>query len=921
MIVAGDDGLQLRDRTVLGVLVVWRGRVVTVDRIAFALWGDERPASYRKVIQGSIVRLRRLLGPDGIRTVADGYQLGADALMIDSDEFEQQVTAARADLDEGRAQRAARTARSALAMWHGPPLAELDDWPPAEAERSRLQAVRDSTVDLLLEARLQAGHHREVADDVGRWVEESPYREERWLIWARALYATERQAEALEVLHRLRVTLRDDLGVDPSSSAGELELAILRHDAALDITPAVSVADACPWPGLLPYDSADAGFFAGRERDVEICLERLSIGGRLVIVAASGAGKSSLLRAGLVPRLSADGADVVVLTPGPYPLSALDDVPEDAVVVVDQAEEAITQSCDPAERDAFFSALVRRRGAVIVAARADLLDELAASVGFATLMESGLFVLRPLDEGGLRTAIEVPADRALLRLEPGLTELLLEECRNEAGALPMLSHVLAETWRRADGNMLTVDGYRESGGIRTAIAESAESVFQSLDVGEQLQMRGLFRRLVRLEGDQPVRTRLPREGVAHVLVERLVGARLLMVSDDGQLQVVHEQLVRHWPRLMTWVVEDRDGARLLQHLAEESQAWSRSGEMPDLLYRGVRLQAATTWADAHPDDLHDDELRFLRASQGAADAEVDRSRRSNRRLRVALVSSAVLLVLSAAGTVFALHQRGTAQRARDVAQEARAYSEALRIGSAAEAAHNPAVAFALVAEALNVDDSAESRVQALEVFGRFRALVSTGVPPSETDWPSNIPHEPVGTTTVSADGSLSATADGRRVLLADTSTGDLVAAIEDVPTAPNALQFDPAVRLLAGGLSEEGFADIGTTIVWNVDQLLEVARFDSGDGQVWAHRFGADGTSVYSFGADGLHRWDLTGSHALVRTGLGAPTTFRSGDLVLSIADDDVGPWVTDACRLAGRGLAVDEWRTYFGDAPYHPVC
>jgi WD40 repeat protein len=143
----------------------------------------------------------------------------------------------------------------------------------------------------------------------------------------------------------------------------------------------------------------------------------------------------------------------------------------------------------------------------------------------------------------------------------------------------------------------------------------------------------------------------------------------------------------------------------------------------------------------------------------------------------------------------------------------------------------------------------------------------------------------------------------------------------DLPTEPNALVFDPDGGLLAGGLSEEGFAPEGTTVVWNVPQRLEVARFDAGHGQVWSHWFEPSGGSVYSYGADGLHRWDLTGSHALIRTDTGHPTSFRAGDLLLSMRDDSVARWIAEACRLAGRPLSREEWSTYLGTAPYAPSC
>ena len=134
MIVGGREGMQLRDRTVLGVLLVRGPTKSSTDQIAFALWGDGRPASYRKVIQGSVVRLRQVLGADAIRTVDDGYRLDLAAEVVDVSCFERWIEAARQQLAAGHAERAAGEVRRALELWRGPPMPELEGWPPREVE-------------------------------------------------------------------------------------------------------------------------------------------------------------------------------------------------------------------------------------------------------------------------------------------------------------------------------------------------------------------------------------------------------------------------------------------------------------------------------------------------------------------------------------------------------------------------------------------------------------------------------------------------------------------------------------------------------------------------------------------------------------------------------------------------------------------
>lgn len=921
MLVAGREGLQLRDRTVLGVLVARNGITVTVDEIAYALWGEGGPASHRKVIQGSVMRLRRELGEASIRTVDAGYRLAVDPATVDVHLFERAIVTARERLASGYADRAAREVRDALVLWRGTPFVELDEWTDAEAERVRLGALRDGAVDLLLDAMVRAGHHAAAAAEAGRLVEDAPYREPRWALWARALYADGRQAEALRALQRLRAVLRDDLGVLPCAEVEALELAMLQHDPSLGIPAAVRRDVRCPWRGLLPYEPADAAEFFGRDTEIDACLKRFSARRRLVVVGRSGSGKSSLLRAGLVPRLLASGARVDIIVPGRHPLDALSVVDDNCVVVVDQAEEVLTQCLDPDERTAFFDRLAQHDAGVVIVVRADMMDELTVFGGFGAVLERGVFVLRPLDENGLRAAVELPAKRASLQLQPGLVELLLEECRGQPGVLPLVSHVLAETWRRVEGNTLTVDGYTRSGGIRAAIATSAERVYEASSDSQRLQMRRLFRRLVRFVGEEPVGARALRRVADDVLVERLLAARLVTVSEGGELQLAHEQLARHWPRLTEWIAEDRAGERLLHHLSAEVSEWVGGGRPSGLLYRDVRLDAAVSWAADHPDDLEAFEREFLDESQRAAQASLRDARRTNGRLRMALAASVVLLAVSITGTVFALHQRTTAAHARDATQRARDFSEALRVGLLAQAVDDPSVALALAAESLSIDDSPASRTQALEVFGRFKALLSIGKSPPGSSWPASVPTEAGGNLASSSDGQLLAQAGPHDVTIRESASGSVLGVIADLPTEPNALAFDADGGLLAGGLSEEGFADEGTTIVWNVPQRLEVARFDAGHGQVWSHWFEPSGHSVYSYGADGVHRWDLTASHALIRTDTGDPTSFRAGDLLLSMADDSVAPWIAEACRLAGRPLSREDWSTYLGAARYEPSC
>jgi DNA-binding SARP family transcriptional activator len=913
MTVDGVGRLQRRDRTVLAVLLLSHGSVVTGDELADAVWGETPPPSCRKILQGSVVRLRRALGASTITTLDGGYLLRLADDAVDAWCFATELARAHDLLGNGFAVRAYDVAAEALTWWRGEPLTELREWPPARAEAERLRGLREQAEDLLVEARLIGGLPGEAATLAQALSERAPLRESRWALWARALYAEGRQSDALAVIARLRTTLRDELGIDVNPDVALLEQAVLRQDRALEIAPWVISGSRCPWPGLRAYQQGDALF--GRDNDLDEALQRLARSKVLVVIGASGCGKSSFVRASLSSRINAS-----IVTPGRHPLDVLASAPE-GPLIVDQVEEVLTYEASAEDREAFFDALASRPHPVVLVARGDLLDGLAEHSGFAALLDAGLFVLRPLSVAGLRTMIEASARHAELRLEPGLVDVLLAESADQPAALPLLSHALAQTWQRIEGNLLTVAGYRQTGGVSGAVSTSAERIYTELSAEGQDEMRRLFLRLVHLEGDVPVRGRFPRSWADGPLVERLLAERLVSVVGEADLVLAHEALVSHWPRLTAWLAEDETGQRLMQRLASDAQAWDTDGRPIDLLYRGVRLGAVSAWAATRADDLAAVERDFLEASASAGVAELRHVRRNNARLRVALIASGALLVLAAAGGALAYLQARRAEDARLAAVHARDVSESLRLGGVAETVPDSSAAFALAVEALALDDSEATRAHVLRVFARFPALLATGVSPSQWSWPDGVAASVRYAAATSPDGRLGATASFRQVTVRRTRSGKVVTTIQGVPTRANALAFDRVGRLLAGGLSDPGLPDAGTTLVWDVATGVEVGRFRSGDGPVWGHRFSPDGKSVYAYGADGLHRWDLSGSTAVAAAASGEAVAFRAGSLLFSLTDRSVAPWISEACRLAGRALTQAEWTQYVGNRPYRPSC
>ena len=168
------------------------------------------------------------------------------------------------------------------------------------------------------------------------------------------------------------------------------------------------------------------------------------------------------------------------------------------------------------ERRAFLELLAdEARQRPVLALRGERLAQVAEHAGFSRLVEQGLHLVGALDEVGLRAAVERPARQAGLVIEPGLVDLLVREVRDDPGALPLLSHALLETWQRREGNTLTVDGYRDSGGIRGAVAQSAEQLYGQIDPDQRRQLRDLMLRLVSPGiGGEAVRAQVPRRLIA-----------------------------------------------------------------------------------------------------------------------------------------------------------------------------------------------------------------------------------------------------------------------------------------------------------------------------------------------------------------------------------------------------------------------
>jgi WD40 repeat protein/DNA-binding SARP family transcriptional activator len=725
LMVDGGDALEPRDRITLSVLAVRRGNAVSRDELAEALWGEQPPGSWPKQVQICIGRLRKVLGAAAIETVTGGYRLALDGDEVDGFQFEQLIDRGRVLRATGQVDRAAASYARALSLWRGRPLEELDGWQPGQSEAARLEELRRTAEEDWLDCRLAAGEHREVVAEAQAQAQAEPLRERRWAILSLAQYRCGRQGDALRSLTRARRTLVDELGIDPGPDLVSLEEAILRQDPSLSAVPeAAAASEACPYKGLASYDVGDEETFFGRDAEIEACLERLRSTPLLLVAGPSGCGKSSLVRAGLVPALRRRGLTAVVFVPGTDPDGAMDtaiaEVDGPAILVIDQFEELLALGHPPAVVRRFCRRVAEHASdvaPVIMAVRSDHLGGLGTEPGFSRLAERGLHLVTPLEGDALRESIEQPAELAGLRLEHGLVELLVRDCEGEPGGLPLLSHALAETWRRRDGNVLTVEGYRATGGIRGAVARSADRLYDTLPGDQRAVLQAVLLRLVTpsLDGD-PVRCRVSsRSLLGDADRERIVGLLVrarLVTSEKETFELAHEALARAWPRLQSWLDDDVAGQRLLRHLTTAAEGWESLGRPVSELYRGARLDTALEWQEASAPHLTDLERQFLADSVDQASSETraiaERARRDarqNRRLRSLLGATAMLLVASMVVGYFAIRQREQATSQRHVAT-ARELAAAANANVTVDAERSVLLALAAVDESSSGDGSA-----------------------------------------------------------------------------------------------------------------------------------------------------------------------------------------------------------------------
>ena len=563
---------------------------------------------------------------------------------------------------------------------------------------------------------------------------------------ALAVAVDEASRQLIDVASRAAAGRSDLSEVEAELTGKVTDLQLAREQArASRATPTptrLAAEGMCPFKGLASFEPVDADYFFGRERLVAELVARLVGAGFLGIVGPSGSGKSSVLRAGLLPALAGGvlpGSERwrrVLIRPGERPLEelrrllasgatdplaeALDalNAEERILLAVDQLEELFTACRSDAERVAFADTLARAaadpegRAVVVVALRADFYGRFAAYTGLAELLGANQVLVGPMQASELRRAVELPA----------------EPCRADGGARAVRRagrRRRGRAWRTASPLHRAPRALAEAAaqhahagclprvrGVHGAVARLAEGTYGGVPDERKPLVRALMLRLVAEdEGDAPVRRRAPlaeldlerNTDMADVLA-RLADSRLVTIG-EGSVEVSHEALLREWPRLREWIDEDADGRRLRRHVTQAATEWEAAGRDQGELYRGARLAAALDWSTDHALELNELERGFVAESREASEKETKRVRRTNRRLRGLLAGVAVLLAAAVAGGIFAVAQRGEARDAAAEARDAETTQLAQRLGAQALVEEDLDLSLLLARQAVAIDDS------------------------------------------------------------------------------------------------------------------------------------------------------------------------------------------------------------------------
>lgn len=407
------------------------------------------------------------------------------------------------------------------------------------------------------------------------------------------------------------------------------------------LEPATRFNPTNPYVGLAAFEASQQDYFFGREQAIGVLLDRMTVARFLAVTGSSGCGKSSLVKAGLLPQLAIDHP-IATMTPGTDPLETWQKLlqqhqtPErPLVLLIDQFEELFTLCQDAEKQQAFIQHLVAeatqadRTTQVLLTIRNDFLDRCAKFPEVAALINSKappkLYLVPELSLAELQAAIVKPALRHGVTFTEGLAADIAAEVMDQRGSLPLLQYALTKLWdacisENSPDRLLTREAYEQIGGVNGALRDTANLLYETSSSTEQPLIRKLMLELVRVNDDQSrTRRRVSRDRLEKVvapadqlqaILDKLTRNRLI-VLDERAIEVTHEALLTEWTLLDSWIKAEQEQIYLRDQVEACYKDWQeRYQRSPDALLSGALLAAVEEKLDWQ----HLPETEFVRQS-------------------------------------------------------------------------------------------------------------------------------------------------------------------------------------------------------------------------------------------------------------------------------------------------------------------
>lgn len=650
----------------------------------------------------------------------------------------------------------------------------------------------------------------------------------------------------------------------------------------------------CPYQGLFAFQEKDAALFFGREKftkDLAIAAQAKPF---VAVVGPSGSGKSSVVFAGLVPRLRKTGDSnhvIVSFRPGNTPskalTKALDSFPESSArltLIVDQFEELYTLS-SVVEQQQFLNRLVaaiqsRPSFTLVITLRADFYGHALSHGSFGNLLQGAVHNLCPMSRKELYSAIEQPAARAAVKLEAGLSSRLIDDVWQQAGGLPLLEFALTQLWEKQENGVLTHRAYSEIGGVTVALANHAETVYSQLNPEDRERSQRVFMQLVHLREEQePARRLASRDELKEEswnLVATLASARLVVTSYSaatGQetVEIVHETLLKSWERLAQWIRTDGDFRRWQQPLRIAQRQWEQENYDKDRLLRGKLLCDAEYWYKARRRDLSPGGDRYIKQSLMLRDLETYRQTR-RRRLTLCGLAGGLVMALLLTGTAIYQWRQAHIREIEATSQ----YSEALFASNQKLASLVEAIRAKRGLAGLFETDKATQKMVDLSLRQAAYGLVEYNRLSGHADGVRNVAYSHNGQTIVSIPENSS-------IMLWDKS-GALKTTIPRQESRVNQVVFSPDDQTLVSAEND------GTLKLWALDGTLR-KTIQAHDADVVNVAFSPNGQTLASASSDRTIRlWNLDGTLRQTLKGHQATVTdiafSPNGQMIVSASDD-----------------------------------